>query len=65
MTKIEKEMAKLKTYRVYGHDGDENIFDEYCQAMSAQHAVDRVREWYSDREGIEIEEVAKVVKGWK
>lgn len=64
MTGMEREAAKLKTYRVYGHD-NENMFDEYCQALNAQHAVDRVREWFSDREGVVIEEVSKVVKGWK
>ena len=60
----------LKLYRVYGERGLETI-DEYCHAMSAQHAVDRVREWhsYDDVEDgappFVVLEVAKVVKGWK
>ena len=68
MTKMEREMAKLHMYRVYGHN-NERVIDEYCEALSAQHAADRVREWFSslDEEGgkVVIEEVAKVVKGWK
>ena len=62
MTRMEKMMGKLNMYRVYGHFKNGNIFDEYCQASTAQVAVDRVREWYPDGE---VEEIAKVVKGWK
>lgn len=64
MTKMEEQMGKLNLYRVYGHLSNENIFDEYCEASTAQVAVDRVREWYLE-EGCVVEEVAKVVKGWK
>ena len=58
---------ELKLYRVYGERGLET-FDEYCHAMSAQHAVDRVREWHSydgAEEEYKVVEVSKVVKGWK
>lgn len=64
MTKMEKQMGKLSLFRVYGHWDDGNFFDEYCWAASAQHAVDRVREWHKDDGGV-VEEVAKVLKGWK
>ena len=65
MTRMEKQMEKLKLYRVSGHFGDGNPFDDYCWAHSAQHAVDRTREWLSEQEGAVVYEVAKVVKGWK
>lgn len=66
MTKMERDMGKLYMYRVYGRDKGENIFDEYVWAMSAQHAVDRVREWHGhDADGYVALEVSKVVKGWK
>lgn len=56
----------LSMYRVYGHAGDE-VFDEYCEAVSAQRAADRVREWFkfSKVDGFVVDEVAKVLKGWK
>lgn len=66
MTKMERQMGKLNMYRVYGHTEDGNIFDEYCEASTAQFAVDRVREWIqSGGQSCFVEEVAKVVKGWK
>ena len=63
---------ELKMYRVYGRD-EYDQWDEYCEASSAQNAVDRVREWHSyddrtyngKRINYEVVEVAKVVKGWK
>lgn len=60
-------MGELATYRVYGVRPGGDVVDEYCQAMSAQHAADRVREWYSygGGDGVEVLEVAKVLKSWK
>lgn len=53
--------VKLNLFRVYGHLGDDPI-DEYVWAQSAQHAADRQREHY---DGIQVEEVSKVLRGWK
>lgn len=53
----------LKMYRVYGYD-NERAYDEYCEATSAQVAVDHVREWH-EGEPYQVLEVSKVVKGWK
>ena len=64
MTKMVRQMGKLNMYRVYGHLENGNTFDEYCFAFTAQHAVDRVRDWFEADGGV-VEEVAKVVKGWK
>ena len=64
MTKMERDMGKLNMYRVFGHKGLD-VFDEYVEASTAQHAVDRVREWMSYDGGCTVEEVSKVVKGWK
>ena len=64
MTRMERQMRESSVYRVYGHLENGNIFDEYCEAYTAQHAVDQVREWF-DADGGVVEEVAKVVKGWR
>lgn len=40
-----------------------NTNTDYVDANSPQKAADTVREWEED--GIEILEVAKVLKGWK
>ena len=54
---------RVYTYRVlYRHD--ENFYDEYIQALSAQNAVDMTRKHIAP-EGAEIVEVAKVVNNWK
>lgn len=53
---------ELKMYRVYGLKNG-NSLDEYCEASSAQKAVDKVREWYEG--DCEIIEVSRVIKGWK
>lgn len=55
--------ARVAMYRVvYRYDG--NIGDDYIQALSAQNAVDMVRE-YMAPEGAEVVEVSKVVNNWK
>lgn len=56
----------LSMYRVFGRAGNE-VFDEYCEAVSAQRAVDRVREWFkfSGKEEFTVVEVSKVLKCWK
>jgi len=64
MTRMEKMMGKMNLYRVYGHYADGNIFDEYCEASSAQAAVNRCREWTAEDGGV-VEEVSKVVKSWR
>lgn len=55
--------GRVSTYRVYWVFEDERG-DEYIQALSAQQAVDFVRQ-YSAPEGAEIVDVAKVVNNWK
>lgn len=63
---MKKVGAELRMYRVYGYQGNAGI-DEYCEAKSAQDAVDRVREWFADTDEppVEILEVARVVHNWK
>lgn len=57
----------LSMYRVYGMSDDGQVYDDYCQASTAQIAVDRIREWRSeDVEKYRVIEVSKVLKsGWR
>lgn len=67
----------LTMYRVYGEYPDGQTCDDYCEASTAQKAVDCIREWHNcdregylvldcDREGYRVLEVAKVLKsGWR
>ena len=66
MAKMEKKIGKLNMYRVYGHQGGD-AFDEYAEASTAQQAADRVREWrsYGSDDKVCVEEVSKVLTGWK
>ena len=62
------EGKKYSMFRIYGHN-EVSVFDEYWEGLNAQHAVDRFREWHEDYDfgcgPYIVEEVAKVVKGWK
>ena len=54
--------VRMSTFRVVGfYQGNHD--DEYVEALTAQQAVDFVRR--TSPEGVEIVEVAKVVKNWK
>jgi len=57
----------LTMYRVFGESADGQVYDDYCEASTAQKAVDRIREWHmSDDEEYKVIEVSKVLKsGWK
>ena len=58
---------EMSMYRIFGESADGQVYDEYCEASTAQVAVDRAREWHDyDRPGYKVIEVAKVLKsGWK
>lgn len=57
-------MVTLSAYRVvYFHDNAHH--DDYTLAWTAQEAVDKIRERYSDLDGLEIVEVSRVVNNWR
>lgn len=59
----------MSMYRVYGMDDLGNVYDEYCEAFTAQKAVDKARGWHSFggeiQNGYEVIEVSMVLRGWK